>query len=636
MASSKGRKDLELSLQKIKNTDFGILYEKILTDKMLSRSECIKLLSIAIIFINCDKDEIKKLGYRIIVMYGNKTHDYSPLYEIAMNNGLYPIIHFIDTKTKEIQRNEFVKEFNAAIVENCYEDGVYKSEEQFILSNFIRENNNESLSVIAPTSYGKTELILNILRDNPNKNVCIITPTKSLLAQTRNRILKAKIEWIKKIVIYPEMYFQNDSECVTVTTQERLLRLLKNNESLTFDYVIIDEAHNLLNNDSRNKLLSSVIIMLNKRNINTAFKFLTPFMCEESNLKIKYTSYELESYKIQEYIKTEKFYLYDVRNKAGLSIYDQFLNSWYELQECDTDLSEIEFILKFASNKNIIYLNKPKDIERFVIKMVEKLPDVQNDKIDIAIKNIAEQTHPDYLIIKCLKKGVIYHHGSVPEIIKTYIEKLFSEVDDIRFVVTSSTLLEGVNLPADKLFILDNRRGRGNLPSAGVKNLIGRICRFSEVFNENNLTLDKLEPEVYFVFGEYFTANANCKKFIMDNLKINKIIKDEVNNILLENKQITSEDEKTELIKSEEFIENYQKGSIEDYGYRIVKTEIGQSCILNNVFEFDVFENEYKMQEKLQLLKDNYILIKDVDILMKCIQDIFINRLDKKVKKLII
>ena len=92
-----------------------------------------------------------------------------------------------------------------------------------------------------------------------------------------------------------------------------------------------------------------------------------------------------------------------------------------------------------------------------------------------------------------------------------YIERLYAELNDIKYVVTSSTLLEGVNLPADKMFIMDNKKGQSNLSPSDFKNLIGRVCRFSQIFDRDTGSLTKLEPEIYLVVGRYFSANANAR-----------------------------------------------------------------------------------------------------------------------------
>ena len=84
--------------------------------------------------------------------------------------------------------------------------------------------------------------------------------TKSLLAQTKARIVQADKLKREKIITHPEMYNGNEDRLVAVMTQERLLRLLQKVKNVSFDYVIIDEAHSLLHDDGRNILLASVIV----------------------------------------------------------------------------------------------------------------------------------------------------------------------------------------------------------------------------------------------------------------------------------------------------------------------------------------------------------------------------------------
>ena len=86
---------------------------------------------------------------------------------------------------------------------------------------------NKSHILVAPTSYGKTELILSFIDHTIFKKICIISPTKSLLAQTKKRIIN-KFGYMK-IITFPDMYNDKDDEIVAVLTQERLLRLLQQN-----------------------------------------------------------------------------------------------------------------------------------------------------------------------------------------------------------------------------------------------------------------------------------------------------------------------------------------------------------------------------------------------------------------------
>ena len=100
----------ELTLSKLKNTDFINVYSKFLKNDQLTRSDYELVLSLAVCFINSQNADINRLGYRIIVQYANRTQDYAPLYEIAINYGLYPISKMIDAKFIDEERKNIFTE----------------------------------------------------------------------------------------------------------------------------------------------------------------------------------------------------------------------------------------------------------------------------------------------------------------------------------------------------------------------------------------------------------------------------------------------------------------------------------------------------------------------------------------------
>lgn len=589
-----------LTLKRLKNTNFIDLFQKLALNESLSESDYKKLLSLAIIFINQTDEYVKKLGYRIIVFYSNQTKNYKPLYDVAINIGLYPIVKSIETReefNKKIEES-FFRLFNSSFGENYRNKNIYLSEQQKDLYEYYDEKKDQSLTVIAPTSYGKSELIISTIKQQLNKSICIIVPTKALIAQTKKRIIDADYnDEFVKIITHPEMYQESDQKIIAVLTQERLLRLIRKNSNLSFDLVFIDEAHNLLESNERSMLLASAISILEKRNPNVNFKFLTPFLMDSSNLSVRYANYKADEYKINEYIKTERFYIYDSRpnKEKTLKLYDQFLNEFFICNE-EPFIDDIDLILKKSDKKNIVYLNKPIDLEKFASDLLSRSKPINSPKIKKAISDISSLLDSNYLLLNCLEKGIIYHHGAVPDNIRLYIEHLYSEVPEMKYVITSSTLLEGVNIPAAKLFILDYRKGRGNLSSAQFKNLIGRICRFNEIFSPVNNNLKNLEPNIYLVGSDYLPQNANLEKFISTNMKVDRKDKDNPSNVLLKNVEITSDNSSSKEI-ADEFIENFEPGIIDNYNKSYAKTQIGKSCFANNITEIDIIHREDEMQK---------------------------------------
>ena len=616
----------DLTLAKIRNTDFASLYDRFIVGEKLSQKQYEILLAIAICFTNADDTNVQQLGYRIVVEYCNQTNDYIPLYEIAVNKGLYPVSKFIEQHYIDDSKRNFFTEWNDAFTEQYVSGEVCRSEQQNSLVHFFESKKDDTVSVIAPTSYGKSELILSAVKEYAGKNICVLTSTKALLIQTKKRVQQISKGIFPKIVVHPEMYNPNDSSCLAVLTQERLLRIFKKDPQLSFDCIIVDEAHEMLEDDSRSRTLANVIIVAQKRNPEVAFKFLTPFLADSTNLKARYTTYDIEGFKVSEYIKTEKYFLYDLRNHTGLKLYDQFLNKYLPISDNRNLGFEEDVVKAYSAGKNIIYLNKPTDIEKFALALADVLPEVDSELIQTACDNISEYLQPQYNLLTCLRKGIIYHHGSVPDAIRIYIEDLYKKDDAVRYVITSSTLLSGVNLPAERMFILDNKRGRSNLSHDSFKNLVGRVCRFSEIFNDETGNLYRLEPQIYLVFGKYFAQNANCESFLRNVAKVEQNYKDAVDNVLLSEAKITADNEE-KLRQASEFIENYENGVVEDYQERYTNTVSGKACIMNGITEFDVFAHEATIQQQVDVYQSESIKISDSNTLLETINDLFIQRL---------
>lgn len=612
----------ELTLSRIRNTQFIDVYKNFLQNGTLENKDYELLLSLAVCFINSKNTDINHLGYRIIVQYCNKTKNYAPLYEIAINYGLYPISKMIDTKYIDEGEKNIFTEINNAFMEQFRDNNIYRTREQHELIHFFQEKTDDTVAVIAPTSYGKSELFHRLVAAFSGKRIGIVVPTKALLTQTQRRIRESgKQAGFSKIIVTPEMY-NNEMSFLAVLTQERLLRLFTLNPLLYFDCLIIDEAHELLPDDERSRLLAHTIILAQKRYAKTVFKFMTPLVADENNLLVRYTTYSLEAFRAMDYIKSEKIFIYDLLDKekaTSLLLYDQFINELIPLPVPHMS-SEEAFILQFMAKKNIVYLNTPQTIEEFALKLAAQSPDVESERINEACQQLTDYIDKDYNLVKCLKKGVLYHHGCVPDIIRFYVEYLYTRTPEIHSLVTTSTLLSGVNLPAQRIFILCCKKGNGNLSRSAFKNLTGRICRFNEIFDKGTGSLQYLEPHIYILKGNYARKYFDYEKFIKDVARIDKKYTDNPQNILLKKVSASTR----ELKDYETFIENYESGTIDSYSGIHLETAIGRACIRNGITTFFIFHYEQQMQRKVDMLRREYKELTTPDQVLSAISYIFL------------
>lgn len=587
-------------IRKLKNKteDFFILYKKLMTanNPDLSDDDKLFLLKIAILFLNQEDSYINKLGYRIILEYSTKFKDYEPLYEVAIDQGYIPIANFIENHhidNKNTTNNFFLLWLSA--FNNTFKRGdIFLSCQQKNLFNDFINDNISNQVVIAPTSYGKSELIIDKIEKNLNKNICVLVPSKALLAQTKKRLLKSKNigKSFMKIITHPELYKGTEENILAVLTQERLQILLNRFKNLFFDCVMIDEAHNIFTDDERSILLGQVLLILKKRNSTTVFNYFSPFISDTSNLKLKYNNMSLTERSISETLKEEQFYIFNENSNNKLLFFDQYLNLSYIVEE-DLKLSEFDFIIQKRGYKNIIYINSPRKLEEFALNFSKNLPDIEDVSLINEFAAIKSYTDVNYNLLKCLRKGVVYHHAGMPDIIKLYVEDLFRKNPNLKYIITTSTLLEGVNIPAEKMFILDLKKGSRYLSKSEFKNLIGRICRFSEIFNKDIGNLEYLKPKIFFVYNPIMRSGTNITKFLKNRLDLREII-DDVKNVLLE-KCVTSDDNKQKLEEIQDYIENTEPETLPNLHISKIASEIGKLCYKYNVHDFNIKENEQKL-----------------------------------------
>jgi len=593
----------------------------------LSYETSYRLLRVALLLLNSGDFHLEALGYRIVLRYANATRDYKPLYDIALAKDLIPVSMFIEEHyPAQRAQEDFSSLLSRAHMESFRLEDIYLTGGQKDMINFYSENRN-SVAIIAPTSYGKSEMFISRLSKGGYDRACILVPTKALLAQTLKRLIAAEVQDLDyRLISHPDMYTENTGKMICVLTQERLLRLLKKSDDILFDLVVIDEAHNLFESTDRAMLLAYVILILSNRNPDVSLSFCSPFVADISNLNLKHAGYVLDSMAIQESVKSEQFFI--IENKAAegtLQYYDQFWNALVELGSVP-GLNDAGLVFRYSGRKNIVYLNKPRDIEDVALNMAAELDNENGVPADLEeiVEAVSDLFHEDYSLLRCIREGIVYHHGAMPDLVRLYVEYIFSSFEEFRYIIATSTLLEGVNLPAEKMFILSNMKGPRNLTPAQFRNLVGRVCRFSEIFSPQQGNLELLEPEIYLVNGAYTRSGANLETFLRSTAKATKTVKDDVSNTLIKPDDGLSPEEQEILGQKLEYLENIEPHTVNAENIRYATTPIGMCCYRNCITEFDIFDNEEAIATALAQYNDRPS-IDNADDLLTAVDDVFLD-----------
>lgn len=102
-----------------------------------------------------------------------------------------------------------------------------------------------------------------------------------------------------------------------------------------------------------------------------------------------------------------------------------------------------------------------------------------------------------------MKKGIAFHIGELPIDVRTKIEEAYRK-GILRTVFCTSTLLEGVNLPADNIFVTSLGNGKKKLSQLEFLNLIGRVGRLGHSMIGN----------VFLITGKKEKSHSNLSSYL--------------------------------------------------------------------------------------------------------------------------
>jgi len=431
-----------------------------------------------------------------------------PALKLAVKRGLIPSDYEqglpvpFKIQTNNIKISNSVSIDNKIISLNRFQKKVYDSSKV-----------NNSLSISAPTSAGKSFVLYQLLLTQLKKkkqNIVYIVPTRALISQVeedlRLLIRQNNIETVSLSTV-PLQSDEIENTNLYVFTQERLHWFLIQSPNTNIDFLIVDEAHKI-DNGNRGILLQRKIEDVIEKNPNVRIFFSSPFT---SNPELLLKGLDLDTSKDAintEFVAVNQNLLYVTQVLRKPKLWevklivknDNILLGTIELDDRPTTVAKKIALItdKMSPEKggSLIYANGAADAEKYSRILVD-LVEGENDKESVTelIKLVKSTIHRNYSLASVLRKNIAFHYGNMPLLIRQEIEKLFKE-NHIKYLVCTSTLLEGVNLPATAVFIRKPTRGRGNpLSENDFWNLAGRAGRWGKEFSGNIICIEPEEWE---------------------------------------------------------------------------------------------------------------------------------------------
>ncbi len=382
-------------------------------------------------------------------------------------------------------------------------DAIYSSYEKSILqipadptAFFFKEQkavydamSNQYLSYSGPTSIGKSFVMRMFIKDEVERgvqqNYAIVVPTKALINEVSSRIITDLQDLLKDrnyrvVTSANALMLQQLHNFVFVLTPERLFYLLLDKPDIPIHYLFVDEAHKISSKDSRSPFYYKIINILQERSQFPHIIFsspnipnpevylgLVPGLSPSNEMRITTAFSPVSQIK----------YVVDLI-EGFVQIYNDYASRFLQVGTFHKPVSLMDFIrIVGRSRQNIVYCSSTKqtvDMAREYAKGITQKTDCR--ELQVLSNEIKNQIHSDYYLAEVLAKGVAYHIGYLPADIRMRIEELF-RAGTITTIFCTSTLVEGVNLPADNLFITSYKNGSSNMTPVEFRNLIGRVGR---------------------------------------------------------------------------------------------------------------------------------------------------------------
>ena len=372
------------------------------------------------------------------------------------------------------------------------------------------------LSASAPTAAGKTYIVGQFLADKilsgTVKKLLYLAPTRALVGEVekdlRNRFRSSKSVQISSLPLATPFIKgqKEDQPVIYVLTQERIHLLINElGNKANFDLLVIDEAQKIGDN-RRGVILQDAINRVVRINPEIKSIFVSPstsnpnVLLQDRPEKVGAEVLQSTSVMVLQNLlavrhhRGKKWNINLVEGQDYKSI--GFIDLKSKPENLNKRIAYVAAELGFAGG-TLVYVNGAAEAEKIAQLIRDYIKDTKavDDKdstqdllrlSELVVKGI----HPKYLLASIVRDGVAFHYGNMPALVRYEVERLFKE-GKLKFLVCTSTLIEGVNLSCKNIIVRGPRKGIGNpMGPQDFWNLAGRAGRWGTEFQGNIICLD--------------------------------------------------------------------------------------------------------------------------------------------------
>lgn len=309
--------------------------------------------------------------------------------------------------------------------------------------------NGENVVLSAPTSFGKSLLIDVLIQTGKYNNIVVIVPTIALIDETRKR-LQRRFGATFRIITHASQ--QTALSNIFVLTQERYLEF---EQTPKVNLFVIDEFYKLSpdangNYDDRTSALNLACYKLARQDVQ--------FLLIGPNIEnVGFGDSEIRYAFIRSEFRT-----------VGTHI--ERINANGHQKEITLEICRkcVDPTLVFCKSPTSAY-----ELGEFLLVNGLAAPHSKA----IALANwLATNYSQDWSLVRFLQAGLAIHYSALPRSISQYILNLFNE-GAVRYLLCTSTIIEGVNTSAKNIIIYDNKIANKKYDFFTFNNIKGRAGR---------------------------------------------------------------------------------------------------------------------------------------------------------------
>ncbi len=349
---------------------------------------------------------------------------------------------------------------------------------------------NRIFSFSAPTSAGKSFLFRELINDQEG-DVVIVVPSRALVAEYVLVVKKMTSDQKDILVLQfiDDVNKRKTRRRIFIVTPERAVEIFKHSERYNPSLFLYDEAQ--ISEERIRGTTFDAFVRRSERMFPSAKKvFAHPFVDNPEAQIQKHSFNEGTAFMAYEQKTVGKIYLEYKESSTSFNFFSPFIKEAHLIKNkvnCPMDIVEEKLL---AGGTILIYISKSSIYDRSFevqfhryIKLCEPITDIRGLEIIDEIESLIGANDKNSELIDLMKRGVVIHHGSIPLNVRFLIER-FTNANFARICFATSTLIQGVNMPFDVVWI-ENAILQGSVEdkTLGLKNLIGRAGRTTNIAN---------------------------------------------------------------------------------------------------------------------------------------------------------